>query len=1120
MSQLKVYVASAGAGKTHSLTREYLQLALQKDFRSIQAVTFTNKATEEMKERILRELHAIATQALDAQERQSSFFDELCADLHYSPSELRERAASCLRGLLLDYGSFRIKTIDAFFQEVLRAFARELNLSGGFRLSLEADQALDEAVVAVLAEQDTLDARDDVQQWIIQLARDLILQGKGHNLTAAISRLARELKREDVKRLSTNDLLPSREMLKRFKRLLARRGDELEQALVQVAEAVLEHIHSLGLSVDDLSNKKSGGLAPFLKILEYKQKLNTLIADDGFDATPKRFRDALDNPASLIAKSNANLRPMRARLETDEELRGLFVLYHDSIAKVYPELRSIYCMQELLNSYGLIAEVDRKLKEQQREDNAMLLMDAPAFIHRILSDRSGVNFIYEKIGARIEHQMIDEFQDTSLLQYENFVPLLQDSLASGHDNLVVGDVKQSIYRFRNSDSSLLGKRVFDDFEQAKKIALTENWRSTPEVVEFNNRLFASLARQLSEHYGHLIDEAAEQNATINLEKTRPLANLFVDYYADLEQTVPSVRAGRKGLVALHRYTLLGREELEEAETGDVSAVYDTASADEVETFADEYLLEYQIPEVLIDLQKRGYKPSDIAILVRNQREATMIAELLEDAANQDLLEDGRYSLDLLSAEALLLSNALSVRLVIAVLGYISEPNSKDALLLWEELHHQLYPENGDNRRINPPILAAIQEARHKNLYEMIEAILTIYQDRLDSGEIIHQIKLLDIALNFQQDLSADVADFLKMWARRGEQYTLTVPEDERKIRLMTVHKSKGLGFPVVLLPFPTWELMARIPSKQPILWCPMPLHFDQETPEYVPIQFRKSLMRTHFAKEYLTEAVNMALDALNLFYVATTRAKTELHLWLPDAETSNVKKLKRLLRDSEGAPLTILTLLEEALAEHLPCSERLLGDGLDVLDAPVSHSTNEAEQKDDDFVPLNQIHAYPIGNRIEILREGLRYFDQTNPRLYGSLMHYVLSEIETAQDIPQALLQAEGLGLMRAEHREPYARDLEQWLSSLEQRHWFDGSALVLRELPIVGGGIEGSKRPDRVMIYPDGSAEVLDYKFGKLRWQYHKQLKTYMDLLRRMGYNPVQGYVWYPIDGRIDTIE
>lgn len=1117
MSQLKVYVASAGAGKTHSLTREYLRLALQKDFRSIQAVTFTNKATEEMKQRILQELYAIATQEVEQGERRSPFFDELCADLHYSPSELKEQASACLRGLLLDYSSFRIKTIDAFFQEVLRAFARELNLSGGFRLSLESEQALDEAVVAVLAEQDTLNAKDDVQQWIIQLARELILRGKGHNLKAAIGRLARELKREDVKKLSTGGQLPSREMLKTFKRLLARRERELEQALLKLAEAVLEHLSTLGIVVEDLSYTTGGGLSPFFKILDAASELKNLISSERFDPTPKRFLDALEDPSTLISKSKAELRDKRALLGADEELRGLLLLYQDSINKISPELLSIYSMQDLLDSYGLIAEVDRKLKEIQRENNAMLLMDAPAFINRILSDRSGVNFIYEKIGTRIDHQMIDEFQDTSLLQYENFLPLLEDSLASGHDNLVVGDVKQSIYRFRNSDSSLLGKRVFDDFVNTHKITLAENWRSTPEVVGFNNQLFASLARQLTAHYADLIAEVAAQNSTINLEQTAPLANLFVDYYADLVQSVPSARADRKGAVVLHRYTLVGNEQPQDQDTDAYSD--DEHTQVEEANCIEEHLLSYQLPNMLIDLQKRGYKPSDIAILVRNQSEATAIAELLEQAT-EELLEGGLYSLDLLSAEALLLSNALSVRLAIAALGYISAPNSKEALFLLQEVHHQLYPESGDSRQIDPKILEAIQQAGRKNLYEMVESIFSIYQDRLDAGEVIHQIKLLDIALNFQQDLSADVADFLKMWARRGDQYRLTVPEDERKIRLMTVHKSKGLGFPVVLLPFPSWELIPRTSSKQPILWCRMPLSLGEDLPEYVPVQYRRLLLKTHFAKEYLVESINMSLDALNLFYVATTRAKVELHIWLPDQQTSNEKKLNHLLRSKSGSPLTILALLETALGEELPCIERLLDMPLELPNISQYYWSNQAEQTDEGFVHLDQLHTYPIGERIEILREGLSYFDETNPRLYGSLMHYVLSEIGTADDIPQALLRAEGLGLMRAEHREAYTHDLNQWLSGLEQQRWFDGSARVLRELPIVGGGIDGSKRPDRVMIYPDGSAEIVDYKFGKSRWQYRKQLQTYMDLLSKMGYNPVRGYVWYPIEGRIDPIE
>lgn len=1136
MSQLRVYVASAGAGKTHSLTREYLRLVLRQDFRTVQAVTFTNKATEEMKERIIAELAALAHQPLPSNEeahhspkRLSAFFDELCLDLNCTPRDLKDKASKCLRDILLDYGSFRVKTIDAFFQEILRAFARELNLSGNFRLSLEADQALEAAVVAVLAEQDSLDNKDEVQQWITQLAKDLIRSGKGHNIKKAIQRLANELKREEVRHLSTSGQLPSREAIKVLKSDLNKQADNLGQELTTLAQEVLNRLKELDISPQELSRETSGGLAPFFKLVEHRHDLTELIKSSSFTPCPKSFVNALEDQKTLIAASNKNLKDKRELIGQDATLADLLEYYNDLAPKIYPRLYTIYSILELLNSYGLISEVDIKLREQQRRDHAMLLMDAPSLIHTILNDKSGVQFIYEKIGAQLQHQMIDEFQDTSRLQYENFRPLLEEGLSSGGDSLVVGDVKQSIYRFRGSDSSLLEHRIFHDFGGVShKIALKENWRSTQAIVDFNNHLYRQAADLIKAQYEKLIQSLQNDNHYLDTERAFSLAKLFSAYYADLEQNVPEARQDRQGLVAIHHYTLA---------KGELSACSDEESEEVVEGSPDEdrddplqsqrapQRLGYQLAHVLMDLQRRGYRPCDIAILVRNKRQATFVSDLLRLWSHDPILEQKGYSLELISAEALLVNNALSVRFVIAALSYIVSPSSREAERILIELYQQLPKE--DDAEAHSEVAEPIEQIRamgRTSLYETIETLLAEYCLPLANDELAHQIKLLDIALGFQQDLSADIADFVQMWHTSGDSYRLAVPEDERKIHLMTVHKSKGLGFPVVLLPFPHWPLVEGTGSKAPILWCQMPasaLELNaQDAPKTVPVQYGQRLSKGLFVLDYLTETAHMQLDALNLLYVATTRAKTELHIWLPDETTSDARSYQRILDKDDKKDKNIksvLGLIKAAIDRGAPCATRQLDQSLETLQAPVqirptTNTTNSIE--------ITPTTAKPTQQRIEILREGLGHFDQTNPRLYGRLMHYVLSRIETRADIRRALQEAETQGLMRLSDREQYATELEQWLEQLEYQHWFDGSAHILRELPIIGGGIVRSKRPDRIMLYDDGSAEVLDYKFGARHSAHERQIKTYVNLLERMGYTPVRGYVWYVLQGEVCSWE
>ncbi|MDO4708030.1 MAG: UvrD-helicase domain-containing protein [Porphyromonadaceae bacterium] len=1094
---LGIYIASAGAGKTHNLTERYLALALQKDFSSIQAVTFTNKATEEMKERIIKELHKIAVEPLEkGGKRCSDFFDKLCKTLEVSSLELRERARATLRNMLLNYGRFRVKTIDAFFQEVLRSFAREINISGGFRLQLEADLALEAAVVGVLSEQDNLAQKHlGAREWITILAKELILNGEGHNLKREIMRLASELKREPVKQLSLAGKFPSQDSLIRFKRYLLEQEEVLSRLFIEQAREIFGLLSQVGVQLEDTKNGSSGGLAPLKKLACCQSSVRPLLQDPKFVLLSKRFLALVTDPSELFAKKSskgAYSFNSEAKIAELQEL-GLWRQlkeYQRLACEVGPILHSIYRVQSLLNSYGLISEVDRKLKEQQRSANALLLSDAPSLINAILSDGSGVQFIYEKLGTRLEHQMIDEFQDTSLLQYQNFCPLFKESIASGNENLVVGDLKQSIYRFRNSDSNLLATQVKRDFEgQTELITLSENWRSVPEIINFNNFLFAHIPTELTKHYIQWSEELRESNFILRPDRARELAQSFVRYYEGHEQNLPKARQGKHGAVAVH--------EMGYDETGDLDLS--------------------GVPKVIIDLQRRGYRPCDIAILVRDRAQAKLIAEVLQVYAEASSKVD--YSLEVISSEALRVDTARSVRCLIAALEYILRPTSRQREHLLQEAykqmtgHEQGYLECADLERI--------LEIGRLSLYEVVEGLFAEWRGLVESGEVPYQIKVLDMALNFQQDLSADISDFLTMWYERGNKQTLVIPDDEHKVRLMTIHKSKGLGFPVVLLPFPSWDLIPSSPQQRPILWCDNSLGMQEEIAQ-LPVHFSPSLTNTLFVNEYLEESIKMSLDALNLLYVATTRAQSELHLWIVEEDTvSETKKTRVASSSTQKFPRNIFDLLLPQL--HAYKATKVLDQDIywiglgQEIEIDVRHKTlDEAGMRQ--TLDIGHLHAYSVGSRIEILREGLEHFDINSPRIYGRLMHSILSGIRTVEDVPMALLKAEHEGLFVGRDRGKYEKELMSWIGEIEYP-WFSSEVKVLRELPIIGGQLETSRRPDRVVLYPDGSVDVVDYKFGNKSKAYVRQVKMYQSLIMQMGYTTVRGYIWYVLQGQVLAI-
>lgn len=1114
MSKLKVYRASAGAGKTHTLTHEYLRLALSAPhkYRSVQAVTFTNKATEEMKARIVRELYLITRHGESAKgQHVSPFFDQLCRELELAPQSLVQRARATLREILLDYTSFRISTIDAFFQEVLRAFTRELGLPGGYRVDLDSDAALDLAITAVLADQDSLEESDVAKHWIQEYARSLISDGKGHDLRKYLRRLGKTLLSEQVKQLSLEGRIPSRAQLAELRTELRATMSRYADRVVTLAQRVPALLDKAGIDIDQLSHGRSGGLGLFYKIAT-RATFDDWFAGGG-DPLPKRLQAACDDVATLV-KGATGKKPSTTALALAHRLEaiGLSSLLHEYLTLVQTQhalAYSAYIAQDELGSYGLIGDIDRTMKAQQRHAGSMLLADTPSLINRIINDEGGGNFIYEKIGTRIDHQMIDEFQDTSTMQYKDFLPLLDESLASGHTSLVVGDVKQSIYRWRGSDSALLGQHIGRDFgDRAELITLQENWRSTPEIIAFNNALFPALALRLRTAFEAMIAQEAEANPILQTDAVRGLPALFTQYYADVAQLVPESRRGRRGLVAIHRYDssapgamMMSLEEGEEPSAG-----------------TDSILL--QLPYTLIDLQKRGYRPCDIAILVRKRSQTTIIAQILEQAMlSEELTEGGRYSLEFISSEALQVSRSVAVRFVVAALGYISSPSSTkarhDLLELWRIVQGKAYLEASSHL-----LLEELSGLGRRSLYETIESIIARYGEHFDEGDQPYLIKLLDLALGYQQDLSVDISDFLRMWQERGALATLQVPEDERKIYLMTVHKSKGLGFPVVLLPFPDWSLERETSLSADYLWCSNP--FPPSEVSLLPIRYSSRMLRSLFAPSYIMERVALALDALNLLYVATTRAASELHLWLP-TEPQPPSKSSPIDRYTSQLLCAVL----EAPDTDIPYQE--LGEEL----APSSDQWPRVEQAQlgataTDRLTVGHLESYDLGQRIDVLRRGLGYFFERHshepdtalsPRVYGSLMHHLLGSVETLDQVPEALDMAIKAGLLPEASRAQAIEAVEQLLQTHEARRWFDGSGQVLREVPIIGGQIDTNRRPDRVILYPDGSAVVVDYKFGRIYGKHQEQVRSYMGYLREMGYAPVHGYVWYLTEGIISPV-
>lgn len=1073
--QLSVYTASAGAGKTHKLTGEFLLLSLSRPgaFRHIQAVTFTNKAMAEMKERFVKELHTVATVP-----EESAFTDELCEKLGISVEELQKKAGETLHNVMNDYDAFRVKTIDAFFQEVIRAFARELNLPSHYRLEMDAKIMLDLAATRLL---DSLDHNPDMGKeqkkelidWLKEIAEEQIEQGRNSNIKAGLIRIGKELFSERFKQNSVKIISPEE-----FKELKQRCHSSIaifEKKRQQQAGQLLELLNDAGRIPQERVNKN---LVKGLEKLLRKPKETELAAAirNVGTATPAlgEWKEQEKGILKAATKNSA-----QADGTAIDEIRSLIINLYNYTEKEGKDYASARAILKNLNTFALISALQEQLNRISSENNVSLITDATQFINRII-DGCEIPFIYEKLGAQIHHHMLDEFQDTSRLQYDNFKPLLKESLDKQYGNLIVGDVKQSIYRFRNSDSSLLSGQVPADFSHyVREYNLDRNWRSVPEIIRFNNAFYKSFA----EHLEQLFNEEYET-----------ALKLFTETYSQVEQQVPASHKEESGAVVVHYLP-------EETDEADEMEPLDEAPAADIEGVRLQDLC-----ETIYDITRRGYSQSDIAILVRTNRDAEIIA----DAILKYRTPEGE-SIQVVSAEALKVRNSAAVRLIIAALCFISGNTSETPLntLRLQEAYRVSYetlkrndPQTAVGASVDTEKIAA---CAYLNVAEAAEMIINIFEPLIPEGEWPYVLKLLDLIAGAQADFSADIKEFLDLWETRLNKETIPESAAAHAVTIMTLHKSKGLGFLVVLMPF--LDFSVRTHGSNDFLWCDIS-KFDNRFDFEMPVEYNKQLLDTVFKQYYIDEVSHMLLDQLNVLYVGTTRAKRELHLWIKQA-----KQDKQRVTRFESMIQSCLTSLNETDEgnNQLFLSKQVIDNEMPPLPYLPTGKQEKEDKKPNETIRLKSIGSNPVRQRIGVLMEGRDFFKEDNPRRLGRIMHLILQEIEQPADIPEAIEAAMGKGLITYDRAEMLKKELLQMMENPTVASWFNGKDTLLREQAIIGREIEGSRRPDRILIHPDGSATVIDYKFGAYRSKKHfMQVREYMQLLAQMGYSPIKGFLWY----------
>ena len=487
---LTVYRASAGAGKTHKLTGEYLTLLFTGAgaFRRILAVTFTNKATDEMKTRIVDELYNLASG------RKSDYVELLKSTYSLTEVQVRKQAAKILIDILHDYSAFNISTIDRFFQQTMRAFTREIGLQGGYGIEMDQELVLTTAIDNLLSDLEKPESKD-LLGWLLRFAEDKIESGGEWNLRKDIMALSREVFKESYKAFSeaVGRDIEDKKALEDYKNELYGIIRSVEATAKELGERGLAILNKYGLKVTDFKGGSRSPLTLLDRLVQGEMKEPS--------ATFIGLADNLDGCfTKTVSLGTRQIIGCAFEDGLNDCIKGIISLFGNLTA--YNTAREIVRYYYTL---GILTDVSRQIAAYREEKNVMLIADTTELLSKVI-EGSDAPFIYEKTGTHVDHYMIDEFQDTSGMQWNNFRPLIEESLAHSRDNLIVGDVKQSIYRFRNSDWKLLDEQVQADFspEEIHEETLKDNWRSCRNIVEFNNALFTTLPGVLQAVYNEAL----------------------------------------------------------------------------------------------------------------------------------------------------------------------------------------------------------------------------------------------------------------------------------------------------------------------------------------------------------------------------------------------------------------------------------------------------------------------------------------------------------------------------------------------------------------------------------------------------------------------------------------
>ena len=1056
MSELLVYKASAGSGKTFTLAVEYIKLLILNPYayRQILAVTFTNKATAEMKERILSQLYGIHTGDRDS----AAYLNRIKEETGKTAEEVREAAGTALSYMLHDYSRFRVETIDSFFQSVMRNLARELELSPNLNIELDSGEVLSNAVDSMI---EKLGPTSPVLAWLLDYINERIADDKRWNVSDEIKSFGKNIFDEVYieKGGPLREKLRQPQTVQLYRRELQTLAAVILEQMQGFHDQFVGVLEANGLTPDELKGGAKGIGSYFRKL--YRGELS----DEVRNTTVENCLDSEENWAAKTSKKRTAIVEL-----AKDNLKELLKTAEEHRNKNNRLYNTCQLSLQYLNNVQLLAHIDEEVRLLNQESNRFLLSDTNALLHQLVKDGDS-SFVFEKIGANIRNVMIDEFQDTSRMQWDNFKLLLLEGLSQGADSLIVGDVKQSIYRWRNGDWGILNglNKSIGHFPVTVK-TLTTNRRSEANIIHFNNLFFTAATKYLN---GKHKEEVGTD--CVALEKA----------YADVAQESP--REEERGYVKV-----------------------DFLDSDKEQDYEQETLM--SMGQEVERLLASGVRLNDIAILVRKNKRIPAIADYFDKVLHYKIVSD----------EAFQLSASKAICMLMDALRYLSDENNliaraQLAIAYQNDILQQ--SEDWNTLMLRPAetylpaeLLERKEELKLMPLYELLEELFSIFQLKRITDQDAYLFAFFDAVTDYLQNNSSELDAFIRYWEEKLNSKTIPSGEVEG-IRIFSIHKSKGLEFHTVLLPFCDWKLESERNDHR--VWCE-PTESPFNTLDLLPISYNKLMKESLYKNDYLQERLQLWVDNLNILYVALTRAGKNLLIWSKREQTGTMSELLA----------NVLPIV--ALRQKVEMTENTYEYGAVCAseEERTKQSTNKLVQKPQKLPVQMESMRHDIefrqSNRSADFIQGIDE-EESDSRFInrGRMLHTLFSAIETQDDIDSAIDRLVFEGVIREEEKEEIIHEVvEKAFSMPEVQTWYSGDWTLFNECAIIykENGKLQTRRPDRVMM-KNGEVVVVDFKFGKENRKYNKQVKEYMKLLSDMGYTSITGYLWYVDEERIEKV-